>query len=49
MLEQMSTVNKINNAKETISIKMDQREERICEVEDRNFEITKSEENKEKE
>lgn len=47
MLKQKITVNKINNAKKTTSIRMDQDKERSCEVEDRTFDITKSEKNKE--
>lgn len=41
--------NLIENAIEIINSTMDQSEERICKVEDRNFEIIQSLENKEKE
>lgn len=39
---------KFKNAKEIINNRMDQAEERICEVEDRNFKIIQSEEKKSK-
>ena len=44
-----STMNEIlKNAVETINIRLDQAEERFCELEDRPFEVIQSEEKKEK-
>lgn len=38
-LQLNNTMNEIENTIETINSSMDQSEERICKVEDRNFEI----------
>lgn len=44
--ELKNTMNEIKNAIGNINGGMDQAEERLCELEDRNFEILQSEENK---
>ena len=41
-------MNEVKNAIKSINSRINQTDERICEIEDRNFEITKLEENKEK-
>lgn len=41
-------MNDRKNARKSTDSRMDQAEERICELRDRNFEITQSEGNKEK-
>lgn len=50
ILELKNTMNEMRkkNATESIKSKIEQTEERICEVEDRSFESIQSEENKEK-
>ena len=43
-----NTINEMKNAVESTSIRLDQEEERTCELEHRPFETTQSEEKKEK-
>lgn len=48
ILELKNTMNERKNAIKSTDSRMDQTEERICELRDRSFEIIQSEENKEK-